>query len=322
MKIIRFYAYGEPEVMLLEEAPLPQPGPHTVRVRIEAAGVNFVDTYQRSGQYRVPLPFTPGSEAAGTVDAVGEGVSFFKPGDRVAWGFTTGAYAEYAVVPAEKLVALPHGIDAQTAAAVLTQGMTAHFLSHDTFPLQNGHTALIHAAAGGTGQMLVQMAKLRGARVIGTVSTEAKAEIARAAGADEVILYTQEDFEVETKRLTAGKGVDVVYDSVGIDTFEKSLNCLRPRGYMVLYGQSSGAVSPVEPQLLAGKGSLFLTRPSLAHYLQTREELLRRANDVFMWLVVGRLKVMIDRTFPLAEAAKAHKALARRETVGKLLLLP
>lgn len=322
MKIIRFYEFGEPDVMRLEDAPLPEPDAGMVRLKLEAIGVNFVDLYQRGGLYRVALPFTPGSEAAGVVDAVGEGVTEFKVGDRAAYGFVVGAYAEYAVVPAEKLIPLPAGVDAQVAAAALLQGMTAHYLAFDTFPLKAGQTTLIHAAAGGTGQLLVQMAKLLGARVIGTTSTPEKAEIARKAGADEVILYTQQDFEAETKRLTDGKGVDVVYDSVGKDTFDKSLNCLRPRGYLVLFGQSSGPVPPLDPQILANKGSLFLTRPSLGNYLLTREELLMRASAVLNWIAEGKLHVTIDRSFPLSEAAEAHRVLAARQTSGKVLLIP
>ncbi len=322
MKIIRIHEQGGPEVMHLEDAAIPEPGPGMARVKIEAIGVNFIDIYHRNGQYKVALPFTPGMEAAGTVEAVGEGVSLVKPGERVVYAMTPGAYAEYAVVPAERLVPIPGDMDSRTAASLLLQGMTAHYLTHDTFPLQPGHKALIHAAAGASGQLVVQVAKRRGAYVIGTVSTEQKAEVARQAGVDAVILYTQQDFEAEVKRLTDGKGVDVVYDSVGKDTFDKSLNCLRPRGYMVLCGQASGNVPPFDPQTLNAKGSLFLTRPMLAHYLQTRDELLRRAGDVLNWAARGELKVRIDRTFSLAEAAEAHKALAGRGTMGKLLLVP
>lgn len=322
MKIIRVHEYGGPEIMRLEDAPIPEPGTGMVRVKIEAIGLNFIDIYQRSGLYRPTLPFTPGQEAAGTVDAVGAGVTEFAVGDRVGYGFTPGAYAEYALVPVEKLIPIPNEVDTRTAAAILLQGMTAHYLSHDTFPLERTHTALIHAAAGGTGQLLVQIAKIRGARVIGTVSTPEKAATARRAGADEVIIYTEQDFEAETKRLTEGRGVDVVYDSVGKDTFDKSLNCLRPRGYMVLFGQSSGPVPPIDPQILNPKGSLFLTRPSLGHYLLTREEMLRRASDLFRWVSQGELHVMIDRTYPLAEAAEAHRALDGRLTQGKVLLIP
>jgi NADPH2:quinone reductase len=322
MKRMVVHQVGGPEVMQLEEAPMPEPGPGQARIRIEAIGVNFIDIYHRTGQYKLPLPLVPGTEAAGTVDAVGEGVTAFRPGDRVAYGLVNGAYADYTIVPADRLLPLPAGVDAKLAAAVVVQGLTAHYLSHDTFPLQPGQTALVHAAAGGTGALLVQMAKMRGARVIGTVSTEQKAQIAREAGADDIILYTQQDFERETKRLTDGRGVDVVYDSVGKDTFDKSLNVLRPRGYLVLCGQSSGAVPPFDPQVLNAKGSLYLTRPTMGHYVQTRDELLRRANDVFGWIASGKLTVRIDRTYPLAEAAAAQEALAGRHTQGKVLLIP
>jgi NADPH2:quinone reductase len=291
-------------------------------VRIVAAGLNFIDIYQRSGQYRLSLPLTLGLEAAGIVDAVGPGVTDLQPGDRVAYAMQQGAYAQFAVVPAWKLVPVPEAIELTVAAATMLQGMTAHYLASSTFPLQPGQTALVLAAAGGVGLLLTQIAKRRGARVIGAVSTAAKAELARRAGADEVILYTEADLEAEVKRLTGGRGVDVVYDSVGRDTFEKSLNCLRPRGLLALYGQSSGAVPPFDPQVLNAKGSLFLTRPSLGHYVATRAELLERANDLFAWIAAGELEVRIDRTFPLAEAAAAHVALASRQTTGKVLLIP
>lgn len=322
MKTIRVHEYGGPDIMRLEDAPVPDPGAGMVRVKTEAIGVNFIDIYQRSGTYKPSLPFTPGQEAAGTADVVGDGVTEFTVGDRVAYGFTLGAYAEYSIVPAEKLIPVPDEVDTRTAAALLLQGMTAHYLTHDTFRLERTHTALIHAAAGGTGQLLVQIAKICGARVIGTVSTQEKAVTARHAGADEVIIYTEQDFETETKRLTDGRGVDVVYDSVGKDTFDKSLNCLRPRGYMVLFGQSSGPAPSLDPQLLNAKGSLFLTRPSLGHYTATRDEMLRRASDLFRWVSQGELRVMIDRTYPLAEAADAHRALHGRGTQGKVLLIP
>jgi NADPH2:quinone reductase len=322
MKQIIVREYGDPDVMKLEEAPVPEPGPGQVRIKVEAIGLNYIDTYKRSGAYKGALPMTPGEEAAGVVDAVGAGVTDFKPGQRAAYGFTTGAYAEYTVVPAEKAVLVPDNRETQVAAAALLQGMTAHYLTHDTFPLGRGHTALIHAAAGGTGQLVVQMAKLRGARVIGTVGSAAKAALVRELGADEVIIYTEQDFEAEIKRLTGGKGVDVVYDSVGKDTFEKGLNLLRPRGYMVLFGQASGPVGPLEPQILNARGSLFLTRPSLGHYLLDRAELVYRANDVLSRAAAGALKVRIDRTFPLAEAAAAHRALTSRGTAGKVLLIP
>ncbi len=322
MKAIRVHQFGGPEALSYEEISPPEPGPDEARVRIEAAGVNFIDIYQRTGQYRGQLPLTLGMEAAGVVDAVGPGVSDVKSGDRVAYAMQQGSYAEYATVPAWKLVPVPDGIDLRLAAAVMLQGMTAHYLTHSTYPLQPGDTALVHAAAGGVGLLLVQLAKRRGARVIGTVSTEEKARLAREAGADEVILYTQADFEVEVKRLTDGKGVNVVYDSVGKTTFDKSLNCLRPRGYMVLYGQSSGAVPPFDPQVLNARGSLFLTRPSLGHYVADRTELLGRANDLFRWMAAGELNVRIDQTFPLAEAAAAHRYMEARQSKGKVLLIP
>ena len=321
MKVIRVHALGGPEVLQYEDIAKPEPGNGEARVKIEASGVNYIDTYQRSGLYKMPLPFTLGQEAAGVVDAVGAGVTEVKPGDRVAYASVMGAYAEYAIVPAWRLVTVPQGVDAQQAAAVMLQGMTAHYLACDTFPLKPGDTALVHAASGGVGLLLVQVAKMRGARVIGTVSTEDKARLAKQVGADEVILYTQQDFETEVKRLTGGKGVDVVYDSVGKDTFDKSLNCLRRRGYMVLFGASSGPVPPLDPQVLNAKGSLYLTRPLLAHYTADRAELSKRANDLFDWMRAGKLSVRIDRTFPLANAADAHRALHSRATKGKILLL-
>ncbi|MBN8591719.1 MAG: quinone oxidoreductase [Anaerolineae bacterium] len=322
MKKIVVHEYGEPDVMKLEEAPMPEPGPGQLRIKIEAIGLNYIDTYKRSGAYKGALPMTPGEEAAGVIDAVGEGVTEFKVGQRAAYSFVQGAYAQYSVIPAEKALLVPDNLDTQTAAAALLQGMTAHYLTHDTFPLGRGHTALIHAAAGGTGQLVVQLAKLRGARVIATVGSAEKAALVRDLGADEVIIYTQQDFEAEVKRLTGGKGVDVVYDSVGKDTFDKGLNLLRPRGYMVLFGQASGAVGPLDPQVLNAKGSIFLTRPSLGHYLLDRAELVYRANDVFSRAASGALKVRIDRRFPLADAAEAHRALTSRGTAGKVLLLP
>lgn len=322
MQKIVVHEYGEPDVMKLEEAPIPEPGPGQLRIKIEAIGLNYIDTYKRSGAYKGALPMTPGEEAAGVIDAVGEGVTEFKVGQRAAYSFVQGAYAQYSIIPAEKALLVPDNLDTQTAAAALLQGMTAHYLTHDTFPLGRGHTALIHAAAGGTGQLVVQMAKLRGARVIATVGSAEKAALVRDLGADEVIIYTQQDFEAEVKRLTGGKGVDVVYDSVGKDTFDKGLNLLRPRGYMVLFGQASGAVGPLDPQVLNAKGSIYLTRPSLGHYLLDRAELVYRANDVFSRAASGALKVRIDRRFPLADAAEAHRALTSRGTAGKVLLLP
>ena len=321
MKAIRVHILGGPEVLQYEDIAKPEPGNGEARVKIEASGVNYIDTYQRSGLYKVPLPFTLGQEAAGVVDAVGAGVTEVKLGDRVAYASVMGAYAEYAIVPAWRLVTVPQGVGAQQAAAVMLQGMTAHYLACDTFPLKPGDTALVHAAAGGVGLLLVQVAKMRGARVIGTVSTAEKARLAKQVGADEVILYTRQDFETEVKRFTDNKGVDVVYDSVGKDTFDKSLNCLRRRGYMVLFGASSGPVPPLDPQVLNAKGSLFLTRPLLAHYTADRAELSKRANDLFEWMRTDKLSVRIDRTFPLANATDAHRALHSRATMGKILLL-
>lgn len=322
MQGIRVHEYGGPEVMRLEELATPAPGPGQALVRVEAAGVNFIDIYQRSGQYQMALPFTPGSEGAGVVEAVGPDVAGLAAGDRVAWAAGPCSYATHVAIPAEKLVVLPPGIDSREAAAAMLQGITAHYLTHSTYPLKAGDACLVHAAAGGAGQLLCQMARMRGARVIGTVSTEAKAQVAHEAGAGDVILYTQQDFEAETRRLTGGAGVDVVYDSVGKDTFDKSLNCLRLRGSMVLFGQSSGAAPPLDPQALNAKGSLFLTRPTIAHHMATRDEFLSRAGDVLGWMAGGTLRIRIDRTYPLAQAAEAHRALASRETAGKLLLIP
>ena len=321
MKAVRIHNYGGPEVLKLEDIPNPQPKPGEARVRIEASGINFIDIYQRIGLYPLQTPFTLGMEGAGVVDAVGEGVTEVKTGDRVAYAMISGSYAEYATVPAIKLAPLPANLDSKSAAALMLQGMTAHYLTHSTYPLNKGETALVHAAAGGVGLLLVQIAKMRGARVIGTVSTEAKAQLAIQAGADEVILYTQSDFLADTKRLTGGAGVDVVYDSVGATTFEKSLDCLRPRGYLALFGQSSGPVPPVDPAKLAAKGSLFLTRPSLPHYTLNRAELLKRAGDLFDWTASGKLKLRIDRVFPLSEAAEAHRLL-KAKTTGKVVLVP
>ena len=322
MKAIRIQQYGGVEALSYEEVAVPEPGEGEVRVKIEAIGVNFLDIYQRMGRYQGSPPFTLGQEAAGAVEAVGPGVADLRPGDRVAYASVQGSYAEYTIVPAWRLVPIPAGVDIQQAAAAMVQGMTAHYLAFSTYPLKEAETALVHAAGGGTGQLLVQVAKLCGARVIGTVSTDEKARLAREAGADEVILYTQTDFEAEAKRLTGQAGVDVVYDSVGKDTFEKSLNCLRRRGYMVLYGASSGAVPPIDPQLLNAKGSLYLTRPYIGHYTADRAELLWRANDVFNWIGAGKLKIRIDKTFALAEVAEAHRYLENRQSKGKILLLP
>lgn len=322
MKTIRVHRHGGPETLAIEDLPVPRPGKGEALVRLDAAGVNFIDIYQREGLYRVPLPFTPGNEGAGTVAETGPECAEAAAGDRVAYAGAIGSYAEYAVVPAWRLVRVPEGLDPALAAAAMLQGMTAHYLAHSTCPLAPGDACLVHAAAGGVGHLLTQIAKRRGARVIGTVSTREKAEIARESGADEVILYTERDFESEVKRLTGGKGVRVVYDSIGRSTFDKSMNCLAPRGILVLYGQASGPVAPFDPQVLNAKGGLFLTRPSLAHYTATREELLSRANDVLGWVASGELSVRIGARYPLAKAADAHRALAGRETTGKVLLIP
>lgn len=320
MKAIRVHNWGGPEVLQLEEVPTPAAGPGQVVVRIEATGVNFIDIYQRTGQYKTPLPFTPGQEAAGTVTTVGPGVTQPRVSSRVAYTGVLGAYAEYAVVPADRVVELPDGVSVEQGAAAMVQGMTAHYLATTTYPLKPGDTCLVHAAAGGVGLLLSQIAKARGARVIGTASTRDKAALARDAGVDAVILYTEQDFETEVKRLV-GAGLQVVYDSVGKTTFDKGLNCLAPRGMMVLFGQSSGPVGPFDPQILNQKGSLFLTRPTLANYIATRAELVARAGDVLGWIKDGRLKLRIVHTFPLAEAAEAHRQLAGRKTTGKVLLI-
>jgi NADPH:quinone reductase len=322
MKAIQIKQTGGPEVMELVDLPVPQPKSNEAVVKISAAGVNFIDIYNREGRYKASLPLVLGQEAAGVVSAVGSDVRQVAVGDRVAYTSLFGSYAEYAAVPADRLVKIPDGVTDREAAAVMLQGMTAEYLVYDTHPLKKGETALIHAAAGGVGQLLVQMAHNIGARVIATVSTDEKAKLARAAGADEVILYTQVDFEAETKRLTGGKGIDVVYDSVGKTTFEKGLNLLRPRGIMVLFGGSSGAVAPIDPLLLTQKGSLFLTRPSLANYISTTQELQQRAVAVFGMIRDGKLKLRIEHLYPLAEAQQAHRELEARKTTGKLLLLP
>jgi len=322
MKAVRISATGGPEVLRYEEVPTPSPGPGQARVRHHAVGVNFADIYQRSGATPAALPAIIGIEGAGVVDAVGPQVTEVRPGDRVAYTNVPGGYAEYAVVPAWRLVPLPADLDFTHAAAAMLQGMTAHYLTHTTYPLRPGEWALVHAAAGGVGALLVQMARRRGARVIGTVSTEEKAAVARQAGADAVILYTREDFVPAVKRLTGGAGVQVVYDSVGKDTFDRGLDVLALRGMMVLYGQASGAVPPLDPRILNARGSLFLTRPSLHHYTHTREELLQRAGDVLAWVRDGSLRLRIDRTYPLADAAAAHRRLESREATGKIVLLP
>jgi NADPH:quinone reductase len=320
MKAIRVHQPGGPEAMKLDDVPVPEPGPKQALVRVAVAGVNFIDVYFRTGLYKADPPITLGSEGAGVVEKVGPDVTDVAVGDRVAWAMSRGSYAEYAVVPAAMLVKLPETITFQQAAAVMLQGMTAHYLTRSTFPLKRSDTCLVHAAAGGAGLLIVQMAKGLGARVFGTVSTEAKERLARDNGADEIIRYTEQDFEQEVKRLTAGRGVDVVYDSVGKTTFDKSLNCLRPRGLMALFGSSSGAVPPVDPQTLNAKGSLFLTRPSLAHHLLTREELLWRAGEVLDGVESGAVRLRIDQIHGLAHVADAHRALEGRATSGKLLI--
>jgi NADPH2:quinone reductase len=312
---------GGPEVLTLVETPMPEPGPSEAVVKLSASGVNFIDTYFRTGLYAAPeRPIGLGSEGAGVVERVGAEVTTLQPGDRVAYAMARGSYAEYAAVPAAQLVKVPDGVDLDVAAAVMLQGMTAHYLTHSTFPLEKGHTCLIHAAAGGTGGILVQVAKARGARVIGTTSTAEKAAAARALGADEVILYTEQDFAAEAKRLTGGRGVDVVYDSVGKTTFDKSLSCIRPRGMMVLFGQSSGPVPPFDPASLNPRGSLFLTRPNLAHHVATRDELEWRAGDILNLVKSGALTVRIAGRYPLADAARAHRDLEARKTLGKYLI--
>ncbi|OPZ69880.1 MAG: Quinone oxidoreductase 1 [bacterium ADurb.Bin478] len=320
MQAVQISRFGGSHVLTFTDLPTPKPATGQVLVRIQFAGVNFIDIYQRTGLYKNPLPFVPGMEAAGVVEDVGLNVIEFAVGDRVAFAMHPGAYAEYVCVPWQKLVKIPDFIVAEQAAAGMLQGLTAHYLAHDAYPLQMGDLALVHAAAGGTGGLLVQMAKIRGSRVIATVSSAEKEQRARSLGADWVIQYTATDFAAKVKELTNGKGVDVVYDSVGVDTFTKSLTCLRPRGYLVLYGQSSGPVAPVDPGVLAGMGSLFLTRPSLTHYISRREELLKRANDVFAWLKQKRLLVTIAKKFPLEKAAEAQEALASRRYAGKILL--
>jgi NADPH2:quinone reductase len=322
MKAVRSHKYGGPEFLKYEETPVPQPGAGQARVKIEAIGLNYVDVYHRTGVYPVTHPCTLGMEGAGVVDAVGANVTEVKKGDRVAYAMELGSYAEYAVVPAWKLAPLPGKLDARSAAAVMLQGMTAHYLTHSTYSLKRGEWALVHAAAGGVGLLLIQVAKRLGATVLGTVSTEEKARLAKEAGADKIILYTRQDFAAEVKKLTNGAGVHVVYDSVGQSTFDKGLGCLRPRGYMILFGQSSGSVPPLDVWSLGAKGSLFVTRPTLAHYMRDRKELLDRTNDLFNWITTGELKLRISQTFPLAEAAEAHRQLEGRKTTGKVLLIP
>ena len=322
MKAIQVKTPGGPEALELVDLPVPQPKPNEAVVKLGAVGINFIDVYQREGRYKVPLPFIAGQEGAGTVSAVGSEVKSVKLGDRVAWTSVQGGYAEQAAIPADKLVILPQGVSDQQAAAAMLQGMTAHYLCYSTYPVKRGDTVLVHAAAGGVGLLLVQMCHNIGAQVIGTTSTEEKAKLARDAGADEVILYTQSDFETETKRITDGKGVNAVFDSVGKTTFDKSLSVLKPRGMMVLFGGSSGAVPPFDPIALSSKGSLFLTRPTLGHYTATRDELEFRADAIFGMIAAGKLKLRIEHTYPLAQAQQAHRDLEGRKTTGKLLLLP
>ncbi|HBH01179.1 MAG TPA: NADPH:quinone reductase [Candidatus Rokubacteria bacterium] len=322
MKAVRVHTLGGPEALRYEDVPEPTPKAGEAVVKVDAAGLNYIDVYFRTGVYKAALPVTLGMEAGGTVTAVGPGVTEVQAGDRVAYTGVPGAYAELAAVPAQRLVVLPAGVGTRQGAAAMLQGMTAHYLASSTWPLKSGDTCLVHAAAGGVGLLLCQMARMRGARVIGTVSTEAKARLAREAGADEVILYTTQDFEAEVKRLTDGKGVQVVYDSVGKTTFDKGFNCLAPRGMMILYGQSSGPVGTFDPQVLNQKGSVFLTRPSLFHYTATRAELLARAGEVLGWVRDGALKLRTELEFPLKDAAEAHRALEARRTTGKVLLIP
>jgi len=322
MKAIQVKRAGGPEVLELVELSVPEAKGNEAVVKIAAIGVNFIDVYYREGRYQAVVPFVPGQEAAGEVVAAGPNVTEVKVGDRVAYTMVMGSYAEYAAVAADRLVKIPEGVSFEQAAAIMLQGSTAHYLSHDTYPLKRGETTLVHAAAGGVGLLLVQMARDIGARVIGTTSTEEKARLARHAGAQDVILYTQQDFETETRRLTDGHGVDVVYDSVGKTTFEKGLNVLRPRGYMVLFGGSSGAVPPFDLIQLSQKGSLYVTRPTLAHYIASRQDLERRTHDLFAMTLSGKLKLRIEHTYPLKDAAQAHRDLESRKTTGKLLLLP
>ncbi len=321
MKAVYIEQTGGPEVLKFGEQPMPKPGKGEALVKIAAAGVNFIDTYHRSGLYKLPLPTVLGMEGAGTVEVVGEGVTEFKPGDRVAFGTVRGGYAEYLAAPVAQLVAIPEGVDFKQAAAAMLQGMTAHYLTQSTFPLKAGQTALVHASAGGTGRLIVQMAKLAGARVIGTAGSAEKAKLAREAGANEVILYNETDFAAEAKRLTGGVGVDVVYDSVGQATFQKSLDSLRPRGMMVVFGNASGAVPAMEPLLLMQKGSLFLTRPMLGHHVATRSDLEWRSGEVFDWIAGKQITLRVEHTYKLADAAQAHRDLEGRRTTGKLVLI-
>jgi NADPH2:quinone reductase len=318
VQAIRVHTHGGPDLLELEDIEVPRPGPGEALVRVEASGVNFIDIYFRTGTYREPLPATLGREGAGTVEAVGDGVAELRPGARVAWAMVPGSYAEYCVIPAHRLVPVPDGVSCVDAAAAMLQGMTAHYLTRSTYPLKRGETCLVHAAAGGVGLLLCQMAHAAGARVIGTVSTDEKAELARSAGADDVIFYTRQDFVAEVKRLCGG--VNVIYDGVGKSTFEAGFDCLRPRGYMVVFGQSSGKPAPVDPQTLNSKGSLFVTRPTITHYIAERAELLQRAADVLTAVRDGTLRLRIHHTYPLAQAGDAHRALEGRQSTGKLVL--
>lgn len=322
MKAIRIHAPGGPEALKLDDVPEPTPAAGQAAVKLAAAGVNYIDVYFRTGVYKAPLPLTIGLEGAGTVTAVGQGVSDVKAGDTVAWTGVPGSYAQMNVVPADRLVKLPSGVQPKDGAAAMLQGMTAHYLVKSSYPLKKGDTCLVHAAAGGMGLLLCQMGKMLGATVIGTVSTEEKAALAKAAGAEHVILYTKQDFEAEVKRITGGRGVDVVYDGVGATTFDKSLSCLRPRGFMILFGAASGPVPPLDLQILNQRGSLYVQRPSLNHHIATREELLQRAGEVLGWIRDGKVKLRIEHQFPLAQASEAHKALEGRKTTGKILLIP
>jgi NADPH2:quinone reductase len=322
MKAIRIQSQGGSDVMKVEEIPTPKPGKGELLVKLAAAGLNYIDTYQRSGLYKVPTPFTPGNEGAGTVDALGEGVTGFKAGDEVAYTGVLGAYAEYALIPAARAVKMPKGMDLKLGAAIMLQGMTAHYLACDTYPLKKGDWCLVHAGAGGVGLLLIQIAKMRGAKVITTVSTPDKAKLAKGAGADHCILYTKDDFEAETKKIVGDRGVNVVYDAVGKTTFDKGFNVLMRRGMMVLYGASSGPVPLFDLQILNAKGSVFITRPSLVHHITTRAELEARAGEVMKWVKSGKLKVRIGATYPLAQAKQAHDDLEGRKTTGKVLLIP
>ncbi len=322
MKVIQIQQYGDASCMALVDLATPTPKADELLITIKACGVNFIDVYQRSGLYKNPLPFTLGKEGAGIVEEVGQDVTEFNKGDRVAWANVPGSYATHVIAKADDLVLIPEKVDFQKAAAAMLQGMTAHYLASSTYPIQAGDTCLIHAAAGGVGLLLCQVAKMRGAKIIGTVSTNEKAMLAKKAGADEIILYTEQDFETEVKKITNNQGVQVVYDSVGQTTFEKSLNCLKPRGYMVSFGQSSGPVSPIDPLILNAKGAQYLTRPSLHYYIATQDELLKRAHDVFSWIEQGQLTLRIDNTYPIADVSQAHADLEARKTIGKILLLP